>query len=202
MKAKETITKILKNKVGRLVSTVLLLALLAAAVLLITNNYEPKVDTAVLLATLEESSELTTAKLTFRGLASYEDTGVKFLNRADYKMLYRATARIGIDVNEVEILKEPVGKSIIVKVPKAKMLDVTILTGKDDCIFYDEKFALFNFNAKEDHNAMLDLARKAAKQEIEAMGALKMADDQAAALIKGLLINAIPRGYKIVVEQK
>ncbi len=202
MKVKELVVKIFKNKISRIVSIVLIATIVVTTVMLCLNNWEPKVDTTSLITTLQESSELTTAKLTFRGLAEYEDTGIKILNRADYKMLFRATARIGIDIKEVEIDKEPIGKSIIVRIPKATVIDVKIHTGKDDIVFYDEDFALFNFNEKEDQNAMIELAEKSAMKEIQEMGSLKMADDQAATLVKGILANAIPDGYEIVVKQK
>ena len=202
MKAKELISKIFKSKIGRITSLVLVTTIVVATVMLCLNKWKPKVDTTSLISTLQESSELTTAKLTFRGLAEYEDTGIKILSRADYKMLFRATARIGIDIKKVEIDKEPIGKSIIVRIPKATVLDVKIHTGKDDIIFYDEDFALFNFNEKEDQNAMIELAEKSAINEIQEMGSLKMADDQAATLVKGILANVIPDGYKIVVKQK
>ena len=202
MKVKDLVVKIFKNKTSRIISIVLIAIILLTTTMLCLNNYKPKVDTNSLIATLQESSELTTAKLTFRGLAEYEDTGIKILNRADYKMLFKATARIGIDIKEVVVDKKPVGKSIIVRIPKATVLDVNIHTGKDDIQFFDESFALFNFNEKEDQNVALELAKKSAMKEIEEMGSLKMADDQAATLIKGVLANAIPDGYKIVVKQK
>lgn len=199
---KKSVGKILKNKTGRIIFLVLVAAIIVSIAMLCLNKWKPKVDTTSLLATLQESSELTTAKLTFRGLAEYEDTGIKILNRADYKALFRATARIGIDVKKVKIDKDPIGKNIIVRIPKATVLDVKIHTGKDDMVFYDENFALFNFDEKEDQNAMIELAEKAAMKEIQEMGSLKMADDQAATLIKGILANAIPRGYEIIVKQQ
>ena len=202
MKTKELAIKILKNKIGRIICIVLAVAIVLTVVALCINKWSPKVNVETMIATLQESSELTTAKLTFRGLAEYTDTGIKILNRADYKMLFKATARIGIDIKDVKIDKQPIGKNIIVRIPKATILDVKIHTGKEDIKFFDEGFALFNVNEKEDQNAALQLAEKAAIKEIEEMGSLKMADDQAAALIKGVLANAIPDGYKIVVKEK
>lgn len=202
MKLKEFVNKINKNKTTKIISLLLIVAIMVTIILLCLNNWKPEVNTTSLISTLQESSELTTAKLTFRGLAEYKDSGIKILNRSDYKMLFRATARIGIDIKEVKIDKEPVGKNIIVRIPKATVIDIKIHTGKDDIVFYDESFAFFNLNAKEDQNAMIELAEKSAIKEIEQMGSLKMANDQAAALIKGILANAIPDGYEIVVKQK
>lgn len=199
---KNFFVKVIKNKVGKIVCLVLLACIIFGIIILCFRRYKPKVDTKSMIATLQESSELTTAKLTFRGLAEYKDTGTKYLNRADYKMLFRATARIGIDVQKIEIDKDIKDKKIIVKIPKATVIDIKIHTGKEDMQFFDEKFALFNTNEKEDHNTALALAEKSAIKEIQEMGSLKMADDQAKTLVKGILANAIPNGYEIVVKNK
>lgn len=198
---KKLIRKILKNKIGRIICLVLVAVIVIITVMLCLNNWKSKVNTTSLISTLQKSSELTTAKLTFRGLAEYEDSGIKILNRADYKVLFKATARIGIDIEKVDIDKDLIRKNIIVKIPKATVLDVKIHTGKDDMIFYDEAFALFNLDEKEDQNTLIELAEKSAMKEIQEMGSLKMADDQSAALIKGILANAVPDGYEIIVKQ-
>ena len=202
MKFSELMTKILKNKTGRVVAMVISVVIIVTIIALCVNRYTPKVNTTSMLATIKASSELTTGEITFRGLAEYEDTGIKILNRADYKMLYRATARIGIDIQKVTIDKEIIDKKIVVNIPKAEVLDVKVHTGKDDIQFFDEKFAFFNFNQKEDQNSAIQLAEKAALKEIEQIGSLELANTQAATLIKGLLINAIPDKYEIVIKVK
>ena len=87
-------------------------------------------------------------------------------------MVYEATARAGIDV-------------------KVNM---------DSIKYFDEKFALLNVDYKEDANRATSLAEKEAVTELEDMGILKMADEQAEALIKGLIQDVIPRNYKIQIK--
>lgn len=203
MKLKE----ILKNKTGRIISIVLVAVIVATVGIIAINTKKAKVDTQLLINTIEKSSELTTSKLTITGYAEYTDTGISFLTKSDFKMLYKANVRIGIDIEDVKIDKNIVNKKIVVNIPKAEVLDVKILQGKDkdgkdNLRFFDEKFALFNVNEKEDLSTVLALAEESAIKEVEEMGSLKMADEQSAVLIKGILANAIPNGYEIVVKQQ
>lgn len=203
MKLKE----ILKNKTGRIISVALVAVIVATVGIIAINTKKAKVDTQLLINTIEKSSELTTSKLTITGYAEYTDTGISFLTKSDFKMLYKANVRIGIDIEDVKIDKNIVNKKIVVNIPKAEVLDVKILQGKDkdgkdNLRFFDEKFALFNVNEKEDLSTALALAEESAIKEVEEMGSLKMADEQSAVLIKGILANAIPNGYEIVVKQQ
>lgn len=203
MKLKE----ILKNKTGRIISIVLVAVIVATVGIIAINTKKAKVDTQLLINTIEKSSELTTSKLTITGYAEYTDTGISFLTKSDFKMLYKANVRIGIDIEDVKIDKNIVNKKIVVNIPKAEVLDVKILQGKDkdgkdNLRFFDEKFALFNVDEKEDLSTALALAEESAIKEVEEMGSLKMADEQSAVLIKGILANAIPNGYEIVVKQQ
>ena len=159
-----------------------------------------KVDTNMLLATLEEASELTTAKFNYTGVTKYKDSGVKFLTKADFTMVYKATARIGIDVKEVEITADDAQKVVYIKIPKAEVLDVKV--DASSIQYFSESFSLFNPDEKEDGNKAIALAEKEAKKEVESMGGLEMADNQAETLIRGILSNALPRDYRIEVKQK
>ena len=78
------------------------------------------------------------------------------------------------------------------------MLDVKV--DRENIQYFDETFSLFNPDQKEDADRAVSLAEQQTKEELIAMGNLKMADTQAVALIKGLLINAIPKGYTIEVQ--
>lgn len=203
----EKLKNFLKNKTGRIISIVLVAVIVATVGIIAVSSKKAKVDTQLLISTIEKSSELTTSKLTFTGYAEYTDTGVTFLTKSNFKMIYKATARIGIDIKDVKIDKKIIDKKIVVRIPKAEVLDVKIIQGKDKdgkeyMRFFDEKFALFNVDGKEDVNTAVALAEKSAIKEIEQMGSLKMADEQSAVLIKGILANAIPNGYEIVVKQQ
>ena len=52
-----------------------------------------------------------------------------------------------------------------------------------------------------DSNKAIELAEKAAEKELKNMGVLEMADEQAEALIKGLLRDAVPDDYKFDIKR-
>ena len=200
MKTKGLFNKVFKTKKAK---TIVILAVVALAVAIcifpFIHNTEQKVDTEMLINTLQESSELTTAKLNYTGMTKFKDKGVAFINKADFTMVYKATARIGIDVKDVKVTADDIKKIVYITIPKAEVQDVKVEASSIQ--YFDEKFALFNVDEKEDGNKAIALAEEEAKKEIDKMGGLDMADNQAATLIKGILANAIPDGYKIEVKK-
>lgn len=113
-------------------------------------------------------------------------------------MIYEATARAGIDVKKIKIEQDKMGKTVWITIPKAEILDVKV--NSNDITYYDEKFALYNFDSKEDSNKAIVKAEEDAKEKIGNMGILEMADTQAETLIKGLIQDSIPYNYEIKVK--
>lgn len=200
MKTKGLFNKVFKTKKAKAI-VILAVVVLAVAICIFPfiHNSEEKVDTEMLINTLQESSELTTAKLNYTGMTKFKDKGVAFINKADFTMVYKATARIGIDVKDVKVIADDIKKIVYITIPNAEVQDVKVEASSIQ--YFDEKFALFNVDEKEDGNKAIALAEEEAKKEIEKMGGLDMADNQAATLIKGILANAIPDGYKIEVKK-
>jgi len=199
MKIKEFILKVLKDKIGRIAFITLLVVITVSLIVLFVYNENDEVDTVYLGTILQKSSELTTAKLEYKGFSEFKDKGIVILNRSDFLMVYKATARAGIDVKKIKIDSDKLTKTIWITIPKAEILDVNVDPSK--IIYYDEKFALFNVDEKEDSDRAQALAEKEAKEELSKIGILKMADDQAETLVKGLLQEAIPEGYKIKIKK-
>lgn len=196
---KEIVKKMFKSKVGTIVSLSVIGLTIVLFIMAINYNDKEKVDTEYLFTKLTKASELTTAKLEYTGFSEYKDKGIAILNRSDFLMVYTANARAGIDVKEVKITSDDLSKVIWITIPKAKILSVNV--DPKNIKYYDEKFSLFNFNQKEDSDRAQALAEEEAKKELAKMGILKMADEQAETLIKGLLIDAIPKGYEIKVKK-
>ncbi len=194
MKILETFKKL---NVKRKLIIIAVLAVIVAGIIifLLSFNPKPKANTDILISRLQKSSELTTAKFKYTGITEFKDGGVKILNRSDFIMVYEATARIGFDLEDVEISADDINKKIYVKVPKAEVKDVNVDTSSIK--YFDEGFALFNVNSKEDANKGVELAKEEAKKEAADIGILEMADKQSQVLIEGLLANAIPKGYTI-----
>ena len=174
----------------------LILAVLLAVVIVWISF--PKADTKALLGVVQKSSELTTAKITFTSKTNYEDSGITFINKSNFIMLYDAEARVGIDVEKVKIRTNNFKKIVYVEVPRAKVLDVKV--DVNSIQYFDEKFSLFNFNKKEDSNNAIAMAEKNVEADLNKMGIIPLADKQSETLIVGLLTNAVPKGYTIEVE--
>lgn len=179
------------------VSVCVVLLLLTIGIPLLKRN-EASLDNKTLLSKITKSSELTTAKINFTGMAEFKDAGIAFLNSSDFNMVYEATANIGIDLEKVDVKTNKVAKTVTVHLPHTSVLNVNI--DLNTIKYFDTHFSLFNIDQKEDANEANALAVEAAKEEISQMGVIELADEQAKALIKNILIDAIPDDYKIEFE--
>ena len=115
-------------------------------------------------------------------------------------MVYNATVWAGIDMEKVKISAEDITKVIRVSVPKATIQNVKV--DSSSIKYFDEKFSLFNVNAKDDVNSAVILAEESVKEEAKNTGILELADKQSVTLIEGLLFKAIPKGYTLEVKVK
>ena len=195
---KKIITNIFQNTLSRIISIILVLAFVSFGIFFIFNN-EEEVDNAYIVALLEKSSELTTTKLKYTGMSEFKDSGISIINRSDFIMVYEATARFGIDVKEIKVEVDNFKNIVLLTIPKAKVLEVKVDT--NNIKYFDEKFALFNVNSKEDANKAIYLAEQGATIELANMGVLEMADLQAEALVKGLIQDVIPKNYEIKINK-
>ena len=84
----------------------------AAAMLACTALYfrffsKQKPDTQLLVATLEKSDELTSAKLNYEGMYHYDDSGVPIWNKSNFYMVYKADdVPSDIGLSKIEIATE------------------------------------------------------------------------------------------------
>lgn len=184
----------------KIIVLVVLIAVAVAAVGIFQTNQNQKIDTTYLVSTLEKASELTTSKLTYTGMSKFEDSGIPFITKSNFIMVYKATARAGIDMQEVNIAVDNLSHTVHITVPKAKVLDVKV--DASSIQFFDTKFALFNVNEKEDGVKAISLAEEEAIKEVANMGILEMADEQSVMLIKGIIQDAVSEKYKIEIEQQ
>ena len=195
---KKFIKVFLKTKAGAITCLVLIGAILLTVVGIALYKPEQTLDTSYIIARLEESSELTTAKLHYTGMSEFKDSGIVFINRSDFIMVYEATARAGIDVKEIKVEADKLTRTVWLTIPEAKILDVKVDSGSIK--YFDEKFSLFNLDEKDDANKATALAEEKAKLELAEMGILEMANQQAEALIKGLIQDLIPAKYELKVK--
>lgn len=187
----------LSKKVKIIIGVIIILGIILFAIFGV--NRKPKVDTVFLKQILTKSSELTTAKLTITGLSDYHDEGVYIFNRADFTMCFTSVIRAGINLENVIIDSDPIQKKIFITIPDAEIIDVKV--DPNNIKFYGTGFALFNVNEKEDLAKALSLAEQDARKEASNTGILDLANQQSEILVKGILANAIPKGYTMEVKK-
>lgn len=184
MKSERKKIKILKHK-KLILALIILLAALAAAVYLKFYNNSPEFSTKYLMNQLEKSGELTTTKLTITGVGKYTDEGIAIINKADFRMIYKATIRAGIDITKTKININKAKKKVIVTLPDAEIFEAHVDPGSIE--YLDEKLALFNTDAKEDSDRAQAMAEKDALKTFAETGFLETANTQSEDLIKGIL---------------
>ena len=132
-------------------------AILAAAAILILgmiagryleSSKKPELNTSAITAQISELSQLSTAELAYRGLVRYSQGEITFLTKKEFTMIYDANVKAGVDLGQVQM--DIKGNKVSVTLPKAEIQDITI--DPDSLEFYDEKFALFNFQDRQEKN--------------------------------------------------
>ena len=135
--------KTTKSKIIFIISVILIIAILIIGVTVFCK--EEKADFSYLNLLLEKSSELTTAKLKIRGIEKYEDAGAMIINRADFIMVYSATIRAGVELKEVKIEPNPIGKEIVIDLLKSKGYNVS-------CNYNDCGVMIFDKSEQDTHS--------------------------------------------------
>ena len=187
------------KNVNKKIKLIILSVILVGVLFLVGRNWKASSDTKILIATFQEQSQLITGKITYPGYTKYEDEGNLFLDKGDFIMLYDAEAAIGIEINEIDISKNDISKKITIKMPSCKVLYVDI---KGIPEFVDKKFALLNFDKQEDTAKAIDYAEKDAIKQINKMGTMEHANEQARNIIRGMFSKVIEKGYEIEFEEK
>ncbi len=196
MKFLEFLKRTLKKKLGKILLVAVPLVLVISVIAISAALKKDTIDLDLMYDTLERSSELTTIKFNHEGMVDFKDSGWSFINKGNFTMKFNATVRIGVDLKEIEINPDKVTRTIWLHIPDAKVFSVEI--DHDSIKFYDEKFVLFNTDAKENNNEAISQAKKETIERIEnKMGILSVADEQAELLIKGLIGDLVPKEYKI-----
>lgn len=191
-----------KEKSGGVVKAViyLLIVLVIACttiflVMRFTKESKPEITNSFISNKLEAASELTSAKLTYNGLVRYSEGTIPFITKKEFSMIYRAEVKAGIDLSKVK--SEITDIQVRITVPPMEILDISIDEGSIQ--FYDEKFALFNWEKKED---LLETIQ-GAKADVEANGDIdglkKTAKNQIQILLEGLFEDCIGE-RELVIE--
>lgn len=133
---------------------------------------------------LSKCSDLTTARLDYRGLIRYSEGDIKYLTQKSFSMIYDATITAGIDLSQAEVTLD--GTSIKVVLPQPTIQSIVI--DPDSLEFYDEKAALFNWTEKEDTQKAMSYAKADASAKAEQVELLAKASEQAESVVTNLLL--------------
>lgn len=161
-------------------NAVLVVALVAVGFLasqLYTRMTTPTVrlDTTTVTSQLIKCQDLVTAKLEYRGLVTYEEGDIDWINKKGFTMVYDATVAAGVDLSKADVSVD--GRDVKIVLPQAKMTSTSI--DPDSLKFYDEKSSLLNWQNRTDTQEALKLAKKDAKKKIDESALIKTANEQA-----------------------
>lgn len=178
-------TKGKNNGIWKAVIYLLIVLVIAGTAIYIVNTIdlesEPEITSAFINDKLEAASELTSAKLTYNGLVRYSEGSIPFITKKDFSMIYRAEVKAGIDLARVE--SEITETQVMIRVPEIEILEVYV--DESSIQFYDEKFALFNWEKKEDLLETLD----SAKADVREHGDMESLKESAKNQIRILLVE-------------
>ena len=184
----------LKEKKGKIVlASIRMVSIVIIAIVVIFFTYrltkkdEPEITNTFISEKLEAVSELTTAKLTYTGLVTYTDGTVPFLTKKEFNMLYRADVRAGIDLSQAEI--DVTDVNVKLTLPKAEIQNISVDT--DSIQFYDESFALFNGEKREDTVEALKVAEEDVRENGNMEELIAQAQEQTEILLTGFLDELI-----------
>ena len=150
---------------------------------------EPSLSVETITAKIEAASDLVTSKVTLKGVAEFSDGGWWFFNKGDFVLVYTSEVKAGIDVKKVDLTVDDGQKIVYIYVPKAEILSVKILP--ESIKYYNESFALMNFDKKEDANRAQKMAEEVAEKDALGAGVLEAANTQSEILIRGILEEVV-----------
>ena len=184
----------LKEKKGKIVlASIRMVSILIIAIAAIfvtdrlTKKDEPEITNTFIGEKLEAVSELTTAKLTYTGLVRYTEGNIPFLTKKEFNMLYRAGVRAGIDLSQANI--DVTDSEVKLTLPKAEIQEISV--DADSIQFYDESFALFNGEKREDTVEALKVAEEDVRENGNMEDLMAEAQEQTEILLTGFLDELI-----------
>lgn len=150
-----------KNKLIIIFAIVTVICLVTVGILinmLIKANREiPKTsfDSVAISEKISKISELAVQRLEYRDIVKYSDGKIPFLTQKGCNMVYSGYAKVGVDLKKAEIKVSE--ESIDITLPEAEILEVVI--DEHSLEFYDEKFALFNWQDRVDTVELIKYAK-------------------------------------------
>lgn len=182
-------TQMTKHLSKKLVTLVVIIAAIALVIVgYLLASLQSKETITVNAVSIEERlskcSDLTTARLNYRGLIRYSEGDIKYLTQKSFSMIYDATITAGIDLSQAEVTLDDTSIKVVLPQPTIQ----SIIIDPDSLEFYDEKAALFNWTEKEDTQKAMSYAKEDASAKAEQVDLLTQASEQAESVVTNLLL--------------
>lgn len=139
---------------------------------------------------LVECSELATMKLDYRGLITYEEGDLPLLTKKAFSMIYDAEVRAGVDLAQAAVDID--GTDVSVSLPAATVQSISI--DPDSLQFYDQQYALLNWQNRDDTAKALQMAQDDAQAKVDSTAMLEDAQKQAETVVEALLLPFTENG--------
>ncbi len=153
----------------------------------INGKKEPEVNVGYITSKLENSSELTSAVLTYNGLLTYSDGNIPFITQKAFSMTYLAEIKAGIDMSQVKV--QVTEDKVIVTLPEVQINNINI--DPDSIKIFDEQHALFNWTDQDDVVDAISAAQSDVEENADMEGLKTRAREQAVLVINDLLKESI-----------
>lgn len=201
---------IIKGVTTKILTIVVIIAILGVGLRFGYNKVKPKItheetsNVKIIKEKLKAAAELNTGNYLCTAIITKADSK-KFkkwkipLTEKSFTVQYDALVKAGIkDLTKADVKQK--GKDIIIKLPKVEITGVSI--DNDSFKKLDETNNVFNpINIEDLNKAQKDLKEKVIVQA-KKKGVLKVAKNNAATLITGMLSSGKNNGYKIKIEWK
>ena len=143
------------------------------------------VSSNAVIAQLEKCSELVTAKVYYGDVIDFEAGEIPVISQNSFTMFYKATVSAGVDLSGVTPIIDDEARTITVVIPEATIQSVDV--DEDSLAYYDEKTSLLNHNDLDTASDALAEAKADARKDVEELGLLDSAEEQAVEIIEGFL---------------
>lgn len=118
---------------------------------LFAGSGEPEVTTSLVMRKLETASDLTTARMTYTGITSFNDGNIPYLTETEAYVMYSAEISAGIDMSEVHVV-EITDDKVVIEIPEVVVQSVHVDANSVDV--YNVRDSLFG---SFDNDELLDI---------------------------------------------
>lgn len=152
-----------------------------------THKGAQELNADAITAKLENASDCTTQKLIYQGLVESKSGNIPILNKNAFLMTYTAVVRAGFDISKADV--EVSDSTVEITIPPMEIQEITIQP--KSLKFYNTSLTLFKPDEKNETQKALIAAEEDAAEKAGNSGLLEAADENAEALLRGILEDSV-----------